>query len=164
METLSFRRWTLAFDAEATRRAYEAVEIPWSEYCGCVHCRNFARARAAIFPDEALRLLRTLGVDPGKELEVLPYRREDETSLLYAGWFHFVGGLVAGPDYWMPRREGGLVTNPEGNEALTETFRMGFTTHLTRVYRSFRGQDLVQLEFLAKAPWLLERRMPRWVP
>ncbi len=160
METIRFRKWDLHADAAATRAAYAAAEIGWAEFCGCPHCRNFVLARETVYPPELVRLLADLGIDPKKESEVYPYRRIDDRSTYYAGWFHFVGSINAGPDYWAEDPEGGLCTNPEGSEFLGEEFRMGFTRRVTRVRRPFREEDVAQLEWVAPVPWLLERKMP----
>ena len=161
METLRFRRWELRCDAAATRAAYEATEIGWAEYCGCVHCRNFHLARDSVYPAEVVGLLERLGIDRTKETEVYPYQEIDEASAWYAGHFHLVGEIASGPDFWTEQPGGGLRTNPEGVEVLTDEFRMGFTPRLTQVRRPFTSQGTLQLEWVAAVPWLLERRMPK---
>ncbi len=160
MDTLRFRKWELEMDREATRQAYADTQIGWAEYCGCTHCKNFKAAREGVYPPEMLDLLDRLGIDRMKELEILPYRRIDMKTYFYAGWFHFVGSIRSGPDYWKPAPEGGLTNDPDGTEFLRESFRMGFTSRLTRVMKPFLKNPLVQLEFGTKVPWVLAKRMP----
>jgi hypothetical protein len=147
-------------DREATRSAYDATEIGWAEFCGCTHCKNYVAAREGAFPPEALDLLDHLGIDRTKELEVVPYRRVDEKTCFYVGWFQFVGSIRSGADYWRLNPEGGLLNDPSGTEFLGEDFRMGFTARLTRVTKPFRGEPLVQLEFGTALPWVIAKRMP----
>lgn len=160
METIRFRRWELRTDPDATRRAYAATEIGWAEYCGCVHCRNFRLARGVAYPPEVLDLFGSLGIDRERELEVLPYRVDDASHYRYSGSFQFVGAIASGPDFWNERPGGGLVTNPDGFEDLGDGFVLGFTSRLTRRVKTFRAASLAQVEFVARVPWLLERRIP----
>ncbi len=160
LESFRFRKWDLEVDRQATRDAYAATEIGWAEYCGCVHCKNFLAARSGVYPPEMLALLDRLGIDPVKELEVVPFQKLDAETYFYAGWFQFVGSIRSGSDYWKAAPGGGLTNDPEGTEFLGEAFRMGFTSRLTRVPRPFRGRTTTQLEFGVAVPWIIPRRMP----
>lgn len=160
MEAVRFRKWELLVDPEATRQAYAATEIGWAEFCGCVHCRNFQRARERAYPPEARDLLHRLGIDPARELDLQPVRPERQERYTYSGFFQFVGSLVSGPEFWREHPEGGLTNDPDGMETLADDFILGFSSRLGRVLKPFQGKPLVELEFIVTAPWLLERRMP----
>lgn len=160
MDAVRFRLWDLRVDVDATRRAYEEMALGWPEYCGCVHCRNFARARDRVYPQEALELFPKLGISAERECEVVPYQAVDATTYFYTGHFLFVGEVASGPDYWKPAAGGGLANDPEATAYLTDEFRMGFTARVERTPKAFRVKPLVQLEFGAKAPWVLPKRMP----
>ena len=160
IETVRFRKWELAADPAATRDAYKAIDIGWPEFCGCVHCRNFVTARSTVYPQEALDLMDRLGILPTLEQEVVPVEPLGGEAYFYTGSFAFVGSLTSGPDFWKPKSGGGLMNDREATEFLTEKFRMGFTTHLTRTLKPFRGKPVVQLEFAAEVPWIIPKRMP----
>lgn len=160
MESVGFRRWALLSDPIATRNAYASLEIGWPEFCGCIHCKNFVRGRASTYPPEALRLLETLGINQLREQEVIPYRPRGRTEYQYGGSFSFVGQLVSGPDFWRVEPDGRVTSDPQAIETIDDRFGIGFTTRLSRTPTSFQGQPVVQVEFLATVPWLLDRRMP----
>jgi len=160
LETVRFRKWELAADAAATREAYAAIDIGWPEFCGCVHCRNFATARPTTYPAEALEVMGQLGITAALEQEVVPIEPIGDGAYFYTGSFAFVGRLTSGPDFWRPKPGGGLMNDREATEFLTPTFRMGFTTRLTRTPKPFRGKSVVQLEFAAEIPWIIRKRMP----
>jgi hypothetical protein len=160
LETVRFRKWELTADPMATRDAYGAIDIGWPEYCGCVHCRNFAQARSTTYPAEALELMGHLGITPALEQEVLPVEPIGREGYFYTGSFAFVGRLASGPDFWTPKPGGGLMNDRGATEFLTEKFRMGFTNHLTRTPKPFRRQAVIQLEFATEVPWIIRKRMP----
>lgn len=159
-ESIRFQKWEIAADPGATREAYAAIDIGWPEYCGCVHCRNFVTARPTVYPPEALELMGRLGITPTLEQEVVPVEPLGREAYFYTGSFPFVGTLTSGPDFWRPKPGGGLMNDREATAYLTDRFRMGFTTRLTRTPKPFRGKPVVQLEFAAEVPWVIPKRMP----
>jgi hypothetical protein len=160
MESIRFRKWELSADPEATQEAYDAIEVGWPEFCGCVHCRNFERARPTVYPRDALELMQLLAITSAREQEVIPVEPLGDQAYFYTGSFSFVGTLVSGPDFWKPAPGGGLMNDRDATEFLDEKFRMGFTTHLTRTPKPFSGKPVVQLEFAAEVPWIIPKRMP----
>jgi hypothetical protein len=149
MERIIFCRWCVCCDQAATRRAYEAVRTGSPEECGCRDCRNFAAARGAVYTPEPLGLLDRLGIDSRKEAEIYQCSRLDSGLYLYGGFFHFVGSVEGGDDALRP--DGRMDLEP-----LTEHFGVGFTRRVALVRAPFAGLSLVQLEFLAQVPWVLE--------
>ncbi|HYM40557.1 MAG TPA: hypothetical protein VEY12_10550 [Thermoplasmata archaeon] len=160
LQTVRFRRWELAADALGTHDAYASIGIGWPEFCGCVHCRNFAQARPTTYPVEATDLMQRLGITPALEQEVIPVEPLGRDTYFYTGSFALIGKLVSGSDFWKPKPGGGLMNDREATEFLTPTFRMGFTTRLTRTPKPFRDKPVVQLEFAAEVPWVIPKRMP----
>ncbi len=160
LETIRFRKWEVSADPGATREAYAAIDIGWPEFCGCVHCRNFAQARPTVYPADALDVMTKLGITPALEQEIVPIEPIGGEAYFYTGSFAFVGRLTSGPDFWKPKPGGGLMNDREATEFLTDKFRMGFTTHLTRTAKPFRGKPVLQLEFAVDVPWVIPKRMP----
>lgn len=152
VEPVPFRAWRLRCDPAATRRALVGC-VGSPERCGCLHCRNFAAARHVIYPPVARQLFERLGLDAACESEIV-YGGPDTHGLhVYGGWFHFVGVLEAGPDALGPKGPG---PHPIVLEVITERFKLGYTTHLGLVPASFGAAPVVQLEFEASVPWVLD--------
>lgn len=157
MEVVEFRGWRLRCDPAATRDARrDCVGAP--ERCGCLHCRNFAAARARAYPPAARALFARLGVDARCESEVYYGGPIGAGLHLYGGWFHFVGMLDVGPEALGPRRPGRGETGPHPLVLvpLGDRFRLGFTTRLGLVPAAFGAASVVQLEFEATLPWVLD--------
>jgi hypothetical protein len=151
-------RWLVSCDVEATRRAYTAVAQGSAEECGCNTCQNFAVQRARVYPATTLALFDSLGIQPDREAEVSHFARLESGLHFYGGWFHFMGSIVSGADAAKQISENRWQSDLE-NE--TEDFSLGFTsmTHLVR--KPFEGFPLVQLEFNANIPWVLQTEEPR---
>jgi hypothetical protein len=150
MEQMFFGRWRLCSDREATRRAYKCVEIAGPEACGCSYCRNFAAARDQVYPAEVRSLFGDLGIDPCREAEVYHMCRLKSGLHLYGGWFHFVGRI----------EEEGEEVGKFCLEGGTGPFNLFFHEKPVLVPDPFQGLPLVQLEFTAQAPWILEEPEP----
>lgn len=180
MELIHFSRWELESDREATRQAYLSVDHG-AESCPEDFCQNFAAARLDAYPPEALKLFASLGIDYKKEAEtfhnmrvstemVKSWREQGRNvpdSLVglhhYGGWFHFVGRTLQGPDCFTSRPRGaGWAIDLE---PLTDRFSIGFSgSHTALVRDPFRGKPIVQLEFEAIVPWVLQKPEPSWPP
>jgi hypothetical protein len=159
MEPLTFARWRLLADAEATRTAYLAIPAGPPGGCGCAPCRNFAAARDDAYPAAVLDLFRRLGITPVREAEVWHLGRVDGGLHLYGGLLHFVGSIQEGGD---ALTETGAVDL----EPVTGTFAVGFTTRLDLVPASFanvpivQAESLVQVNFYSQIPWVLAEPEP----
>ncbi len=154
MERLEVGRWVIHCDAEATRHAYRTVPYGAPEDCGCDDCRNFAAVRHLIYTPEMVALLDQLGIDQRKEAEIYYGGPGGDGRHAYGGWFHFVGAIESGEDAWSP--DGRLQPEPSGNSC-----EIGFSRHLNLVPASFGAQPLVQVEFWAKVPWVVELPEPK---
>ena len=139
---LSIGQQKIWFDREATVELYrQTITIPGADACSCIPCKNFAVQRGKVFPEEFVRFLAALGIDPLKEWEAFDYDfGVDVNGRLYGGWFLFVGGLPNGLD-----------KQPEPNK---EPFVYWFTTSFpTGTLPS--GLKFCAVEFLARIPWVL---------
>ena len=157
MNTLTFKRWTFRADAHATRLAHDSIEAGSPERCGCLYCRNFAAARHLVYPPEALALFDQLGVRHDRESETWEGGPVDDGRYFYAGWFHFVGAELAGRDAFVHWTE---TSGTWDLEALTGGFSAGLTIELALVPEALRSLPVLQLEFQAKVPWVLEEPYP----
>ena len=139
--SLSVGGQKIRFDRETTLQLYrENVTAPGADCCDCHYCKNFARQRDAIYPDEFKALLARLGADHLKELEAFELGPSDTESNLrvYGGWFLFCGELIEGPD-----------VRPEG-----QPFSFWFTKSFPNTTLPY-GLKTCAVEFLAEIPWVL---------
>ena len=131
----------ILFDHEATIELYcGTITVPGADSCSCIYCRNFAKQRRAIYPDEFKMLLARLGVDPLKEWEAfeLGSGTTEPNHRVYGGWFLFCGELVEGADL-----------HPKGLP-----FSFCFTTSFPNATLP-DVQKTCAVEFFAEIPWVL---------
>jgi len=159
--------WRVRADPEATRLAHESMQCGGPESCGCGYCRNFAAARQQTYPSQALDLFGRLGIRPNRESEIGTPMRMAEGRWLYTGWFHFVGEILDGP-----RLPPAVATVPAAGrvaggtlyalqyKSLVSGFELAFSDEAHLVPETFRGQQVVQLEFATEVPWVLSEPEP----
>ena len=153
--TLNYRDWELAVDKELTQKTYAAVIGSGSDTCGCNDCKNYVAYREQVFPTEIRALFMELGIDYRKEVET--FRYEILTNGLHhiAGWFHFKGRVLAGPDYREPLPGGGHTLHLT---SITADFSIGFAEGSSLTYFEDKA-GLVQVEFEANIPWVLDKAL-----
>ena len=138
MNEVVFRGWRLAYDADATARAYAQARPVGPERCACPDCLNFIAARAAVYPPDLKLLAATVGVSPLTETEIYvmgPTQPFNATTRLYGGFFHFVGSILAYP--------GGPAD------------QVYFLAQRHLLPESFGSAPVVQAEFNLQVPWVL---------
>jgi hypothetical protein len=136
---------TYSGDREATIAAYAAVERGYTEICGCIHCRNFIKAREQVFPQAFLQLLNELGIDATKEAETYHNARLSPGKHNYAGWFHFIGSMGS------------------FDQSNYVDFGRGFTAYIskTSALKPPSFGPAIQLEFQSESvPWVLDEPEP----
>ena len=152
MKQVNFGRWRLNCDSEATQRAYKATEIGGPEACGCSHCQNFAMARDLVYPSEVRSLFDDLGIHWCGEREVYHMVRLESGLHLYGGWLHCVGGIEGVSDEF-----GKFDLEVSGDNA---PFTFYFHDRPTLLPDSFQGLPILQFEFTAQVPWVLQETEP----
>jgi hypothetical protein len=143
---LCFGQQRIRFDREGTVLLYrDTITVADAERCTCTSCKNFAAQRTNVFPEEFLRFLKELGVDPSREWEIFDYDfgPEDPHIHLYGGWFLFCGELVEGSD--------------RQTELGAGTFAHWFTNSFPDSTLP-RELKLCAVEFLARIPWILREK------
>jgi hypothetical protein len=146
-----FGRWTVRAEPEKTRAAYQSL-VAASERCGCNICKNYQAARERVFGAEAQELLRQLGIDGTREVEILHTHRISRGRHAYQGWFHLFGALESGKDAYVPRGDA-FALEVEG---CGDSLSFGFTSRLSLVSNVWVNAQILQLEFTAIVPWVLE--------
>lgn len=152
MITLTFREWQLEADKVETRRAYTSVAKGNADTCDCSMCKNFVEYREHIFPDEVKWLFSKLGIDYSKDSEASYFFKDKEGLHHYGGWFHFKGSFT-GKSCAIPQNGGGY--NME-LVPINENFSIGFWNNSALNFFD-DGEGLVQVEFWAIAPWVIEK-------
>jgi len=158
VELVAFRRWTLDADPERTRQAHAQLGRGGAEECGCDPCRNFIAAREQLFTDEFGSLLRMIGVDPAREVEVHHNARLPSGLHSYGGWFHAVGRIIAGGECWREVKPGVLQAE---FEPVSGQLAVGLRSDCALVREPFRGLPLFQIEIEAEVPWVLSTAEPQ---
>ncbi|MHC4862776.1 MAG: hypothetical protein ACYTEX_01750 [Planctomycetota bacterium] len=149
MDTLQIGPWIVKYDAQATRQRYSQIQIGDPERCGCHPCLNFAAAREELYPDEVRKVLAKLGIDYTREAEVAHTHRVRPGRHFYLGWFHCVGQVEVIGD------------EPIDAVHVTEDFSWSFRNGRDVAYDVFAGCALVQIDFTAEIPWVLEVQEPQ---
>lgn len=151
MQSIEFGKWKLLCDPQLTRQAHECIASGGPESCGCRECLNFAAARSRTYPAEVLSLLNRLGIDPRHESEIWHYNRLEPGLHLYGGFFHFAGSIESEVG------EPGPFDMAQGDQA---PFRLFFVNKRDLLPESFADLPVVQLEFVARVPWVLRESEP----
>ncbi|MFK7900067.1 MAG: hypothetical protein AB8B61_04850 [Cyclobacteriaceae bacterium] len=150
--TLTYKDWSFEVDKELTHNEYSRIDNPSAESCGCGNCLNYIAFRKKVFPDEIGDLFEKLGIDQNKEIEISHMAKLENGLHYYCGWFHFVGNFN-GKDCSIPLPNGGFTLN---FHHITDSFGIGFTKAKTMsVFKT--DQDLVQVEFDCKIPWVIDK-------
>jgi hypothetical protein len=153
--TLRYREWEFELDRELTQQAYAHVTSSGAEACPCNDCKNYVAYRDHVFPPEFLALLGDLGIDYRKEVEVFSYELLPTGLHHVAGWFHFKGRVVAGPNYRDPLPNGGHTIHLTG---ITTDFSVGFAEGSDLAHFPDKT-GLVQVEFEANIPWVIDKAL-----
>ena len=93
MNEFQFGNYRVHFDADQTRAAHADMQGGGAERCICAECKNFSTQKPVRYPDDFLSLLRRLGIDPDREVEVFGFPATDPRVVNYFGWFYFVGSV-----------------------------------------------------------------------
>jgi hypothetical protein len=139
METVQIDGYELSCDSAATRIAYRAVT---PHLCDCAGCRNYRSARDKFYGAAAIELFSRFGIDVNKEAEIYDLGPDPANpgSILYGGWFHFIGEIAKSGDH----------------VSIQENLAVWFSPKVALVPPPLAGHPLVQLEIEAAIPWVLE--------
>lgn len=157
MESVHIGRWQIKCDFEATRRTFSEIHLGSPEACGCGSCLNFVANRDKAYPSETLFIFERLGIDFRKESEIWHSYRDESGLHHYNGFFHFVGFIESGKNVAIQVVNG---YSDYDFESVGEYFRYGFTSDAQLIPECFTGEQVTQLEFETKIPWVLNITEP----
>jgi hypothetical protein len=152
MKTINFKHWKLFVDEKLTNETYKKVEVGGVESCECNDCKNFAKNRENIYPEEIKNLLIDLGIDYHKECEVWHYCKDEFGKHCYSGWFHFKGKFE-GENCKVDLQNNISTYNLT---PITENFSIGFLNESSLTFFEEK-QNLVQVEFDVKTEWTISK-------
>ncbi|WP_148927494.1 hypothetical protein [Paenibacillus methanolicus] len=138
--------WEIEVDYSKTKEYYSNHKI--DDDCTCTSCMNY-RFNCKQFSNELLEFFEGLGIDPSKEGEFMDFGVSKEGSVIYMGFYHLVGRILDGPDYVDDKWE-------ELNLFKINEFEFGFSSLELRCVPDDFPDPVIQLEFKAILPWLLE--------
>lgn len=135
-------KWEFSFDKASTETAYREIEFSSLEMCGCKACRHFLANRKLLYEESFVSVLRELGIDPKKEMEVFCKGNNQLGHLVYQGWFHFAGAVLD------------ISSGHEGSEPNSDFYRISKGVYIRisskpeMIYPVFRNLRVLQLDFV----------------
>ena len=148
MEPIKIGRWSFGVDRGKTEDAYSRIGVGGPERCGCLHCKNYVHAREYAYPKEARQIFEKLGIAYSKEAEIYHMVKQKNGLQLYGGFFHFIGESLV-------EAEG-----QERYETLTDNFQYFISAKSDLLEDPFKGQQILQFEFVNQTPWVIEEEFP----
>lgn len=148
--------YTVDIDVERTRRFYNNAGTA-AELCPCGGCRNFDKAVDAASA-EAKERFTAMGIDMHKPRECYVNCALAGDRLLYAGFYHVCGRLLAGESAWK-LSEDGFLWDDTAAFWLDEEFRISFSEDIALVETCF-PRPVIQMDFLADMPYRLKGKNP----
>jgi hypothetical protein len=148
---VKYKDWGFEVDLDLTRQTYKNISVSGAENCICNDCKNYVAYRDKVFSDEIRSLFKDLGIDYKKEVEITLFEILPGGHHHIGGWFHFKGSIKTGKNYRIPLLSGGHIIDLT---PITENFSIGFTEGGDLTFFSDK-KGLVQVEFMAKIPWVI---------
>lgn len=150
-----FGEYKIDVDVEKTKQFYNRAKTV-SEECQCDGCLNFEKA-----VDELSQNIRdffsALGVDMKKICECYVYCAKDENTLYYGGFCHICGTLLSGKSAWKPTSDSTACWDEKATYPLSPNFVISFSDRIDMLEPDF-PLPVVQLDFDADIPWVLEKK------
>jgi len=123
--------------------------MPASLECGCGPCRNFAVAKASIYPAEIRELFSKLGIEIEKEVYLVHTARKQPGFHYYSG-AHVSFGRVLKGDQKKRKETAYEEVNASFSMLISETISLPSSSILDP-----HVGELFQVNFFALVPWLL---------
>ena len=99
MMIIDIGQYRIDIDVCKTSRFYESAH-PISLSCSCDGCRNYETA-VSYLPTQITDLFTKLGIDMRKACEVYVNCKNHDGTLLYGGFYHLCGSILAGENAWV---------------------------------------------------------------
>ena len=159
LDTVRVGNWILQADVQRTKAAHAKLTESGADECSCDGCKNFVAVRAKFLEGPLGSLLDQLGISPPWEVEVYEIHRVSPGVHMYGGWFHFVGSIEPGSPV-ARAVESPTLTEIKEFESISPKLSVWFDSNAVLVREPFEGLPLVQLEFSAELPWVIDAPEP----
>lgn len=154
---ITYKNWILEVEKERTSAVYALAKGGSPEGCDCNECKNFLANKEKIYPTEFKDLLKKLGIEEEKALEVSHFGKLENGKHFYGGWFHFKGKILAGKDCKIAHENGSYTIE---TVAINENFEIGFTKNVDlSFFDESESKDLVQIAFFTKLDWVIDKKL-----
>lgn len=150
-----FGEYKIDVDVEKTRKFYSGAELI-SKGCQCDGCLNFERAVDRL-PQKTRDFFSSLGVDMKRICECWVYCAKDKNTLSYGGLCHICGTLLGGESAWKMKNSSMAYWDDEATYSLSSDFAVSFDDRIDMLEEDF-PLPVIQLDFTADIPWVLEIR------
>ena len=150
---VEFHGWRFLVDLETTRAAYATSKRRGARDCTCLYCKNLVAARAREYPEELRDFLGAVGVDPHLEAEVWEAGPLDKGLSMNAGWWHFAGDVES-------EGEPSIRLRPNSSGFSRDWSLTVLPGQRSLALDTFGSAPLVQVEFVALVPWVLDAPYP----
>ena len=140
-----YGQYTVDIDVEKTKAFYARAKRI-NEVCPCDGCANFERAVKNL-PEQVRTFFSRMGIDPAKVAECYVNTTNKDRTLMYGGFCHVCGTMLTGEFDW-PWEKDAYALGPD--------FRISFRNEISLLEEGF-PKPVIQLEFIANLPWLLEK-------
>lgn len=156
-----FGLFQIDVDPDRTKQFYKNAE-QISAGCDCLGCRNYEKA-AAQFSEPLNQFFTQLGIDPEKAAEVWVHCANSDATLKYGGFYHLCGTILKGTSAWVLVSRSKKSSVSHWDESLTlqitDHFQISFQDQCNVLEEGF-PTPVIQLDFLADIPWVLEEPNP----
>lgn len=154
---IKFGQYEADIDIEKTKQFYENADVVGNN-CVCDGCLNFEKA-VDTSPQAVKKFFDTLGIDMRKACECYVNCADNDGSLLYGGFYHVCGILLHGESAWRKTSETASCWDNKAAFSISPDFYISFQKDIVLLEKDF-PLPVIQLEFLAKIPWVLKKENP----
>ncbi len=152
-----FGRYSVEIDVNKTKQFYEKARLI-SQDCSCDGCQNYELAFEYL-PDSVKTFFDTLGVDYKRACECYVNTKNSDGTLLYGGFYHICGTVLSGSSAWVEKNNNSSFWDENLTYKIDDGFQVSFQNVVYALEEGF-PDPVIQLEFLAIIPWVLNRECP----
>lgn len=150
-------QYRLDIDVAKTKQFYKTADVV-SKSCSCDGCLNFEKAVSKL-PPVIISFFTKLGIDMRKVCECYVNFSDDDGTLLYGGFYHVCGILLDGKSAWKKMNKNTFYWDKKAAFSVSSDFFISFQKDIALLEKEF-PLPVIQLEFFARLPWVLEKENP----
>lgn len=125
-----FEKYMIDIDVEKTRDFYSRAD-KITDGCDCSGCRNYEKWATTSFScTETRHILKQMGVQMEKPVEVYVNYQNEDGSVFYGGFYHLCGRILQGCEVWNEISEKHKTLNEMVFVELCDGYRVAFTEEI----------------------------------